>query len=40
MSEGPPGFGDRPSHPHGRAILVIVAVTLLIVILAAVSTFA
>jgi hypothetical protein len=40
MSEGPPDVGDGPSHPHGRAILVIVLVTLLIVVLAAVSTFA
>jgi hypothetical protein len=39
VSEGPP-YGDGPSHPHGRAIAVIVLVTLLVVVLAAVSTFA
>ena len=39
---GPGGNGrpdDRPVHPTGRAILLIVGVVVLIVVLAALSTF-
>ena len=31
--------GQRPGHPTGKAVLLLVAVTLLLVLLAALATF-
>ena len=34
-----PPSGERPGHPTGKAVLLLVAVTLLLVLLAALATF-
>lgn len=41
MAAPPPRrpHGDRPAHPTGKAVILLIAVTLLLVLLAALATF-